>query len=127
MTKQHKHAEVLRAIADGKEVECYSYLPEAWVQPILSHVNPFNCQNAKWRIKPETIKIGNHEFPKPMTEAPEIGSDYYVVNFYYELYYPATWSDDKEDIELLERGACHATKEAAIAHTKALIAISQGK
>jgi hypothetical protein len=47
--KEHKHAEVLRAIADGKEVE-YWYKGE-WRQD--SSTNPITNGHLEWRIKPE--------------------------------------------------------------------------
>jgi hypothetical protein len=47
--KEHKHAEVLRAIADGKEVE-YWYEDE-WQQD--SSTNPITNGHLAWRIKPE--------------------------------------------------------------------------
>jgi hypothetical protein len=46
---EHKHAEVLRAIADGKEVE-YWYKYE-WRQD--SSTNPITNGHLEWRIKPE--------------------------------------------------------------------------
>jgi hypothetical protein len=46
---EHRHAEVLRAIADGKEVE-YWYKGE-WRQD--SSTNPITNGHLEWRIKPE--------------------------------------------------------------------------
>lgn len=46
---EHKHAAVLRAIADGKAVE---YRPgNKWEEPMA--VNPITHPNYEWRIKPE--------------------------------------------------------------------------
>jgi hypothetical protein len=47
---EHKHAEVLRAIADGKEVEWCS--SEGWM-PADPHTNPLAHDYLPWRIKPE--------------------------------------------------------------------------
>jgi hypothetical protein len=47
---EHKHAEVLRAIADGKEVE-YWYLGE-WL-PMTADRSPLTHPDYDWRIKPQ--------------------------------------------------------------------------
>ena len=46
---EHKHAAVLRAIADGKEVEFFA--TGKWNKPVLA--NPINDTQLEWRIKPE--------------------------------------------------------------------------
>ena len=54
MTTPHPHAEVLRAIADGKEVECK--LPNAhdWVNTVgYRFCNPLSEPTWHWRVKPE--------------------------------------------------------------------------
>ena len=50
--KPHKHAEVLRAIADGKEVQ-YSNFEDYWCVPYGSGFNPIDNHDFQWRIKPE--------------------------------------------------------------------------
>jgi hypothetical protein len=54
---EHKHAEVLRAIADGKQVQ-YSYIPEPldWLDyyPNECATSPIEyTPHVLWRIKPE--------------------------------------------------------------------------
>jgi hypothetical protein len=70
---EHKHAEVLRAIADGKEVE-YWYLGE-WL-PMTADRSPLTHLDYDWRIKPE---------PKPpivieVTAATDGACMFYVVD-----------------------------------------------
>ena len=48
--KEHKHAEVLRAIAAGKEVEYMGCFRE-WIAPLTA--NPITRPDLEWRIKPE--------------------------------------------------------------------------
>jgi hypothetical protein len=50
---EHKHAEVLRAIADGKEVEFW--IPEGkWLTALYpTQKNPITYPELEWRIKPE--------------------------------------------------------------------------
>lgn len=80
---EHKHAEILRAIADGKEVEWYG---GDWYPIGDSDANPINCPDVEWRIKPEkqvlwyrVAKMRNYE------------GKYYIVTAYYE--------ESVEDIE----------------------------
>jgi len=51
MNTPHKHADVLRAIADGKEVQFKHRISHAWVTP--EHVNPISNPEVEWRVKPE--------------------------------------------------------------------------
>lgn len=50
---KHKHAEVLIAIAEGKEVEFYC--ADQWVTAAIedSITNPLTHDHFQWRIKPE--------------------------------------------------------------------------
>jgi hypothetical protein len=55
--KPHKHAEILRAIADGKEVQCkpkrFGETATDWQDADLYSENPVNEHEWEWRIKPE--------------------------------------------------------------------------
>jgi len=66
---EHKHAEVLRAIADGREVEALS--ADGWMQAVWMKVaidlhrpafeNPISRPDWEWRVKPSII--GGHDAP----------------------------------------------------------------
>ena len=77
---------------------------------------------------PQTITINGIEVnPAPLTVAPELGTIVYAVNVQSaELFGRGSWQNDSVDHRLLPRGQLHATKEAAIAHAKALILASGG-
>lgn len=49
---EHKHAEVLRAIADGKAVQWQSRADGSW-NDRQSLVNPLSEDFLNWRVKPE--------------------------------------------------------------------------
>lgn len=53
--KEHIHAEVLRAIADGKEVQML--FNDEWLdvdhKDLQNIYDPFSNHDAEWRIKPE--------------------------------------------------------------------------
>lgn len=81
-----------------------------------------------WEDPPQTVKIGNFEFPKPESEPLERGTHYYLT----DIVFPNTpeeckWVGDLLDETYLNNGYVHKTKEAAIQHAKVIIAINQGK
>lgn len=52
---KHKHAEVLMAIAEGKDVEFYC--ADQWVTATIQHsiYNPLTHDHFEWRIKQEQV------------------------------------------------------------------------
>jgi len=103
--------------------ECRNNL-EIWFK--CSHHPNWTCD--EYRQIPKTININGHEVPEPMREKPEIESRYWFVDpvlddFTHDYY----WADDETDNLLLSRGLCHTTKEAAIAHAKALFSFTEMK
>lgn len=78
----------------------------------------------KYRVKSKTILVNGFEVPEPMLEEPEHDQDYfYPIVSSGDFYGSAIWTKHKIDIMVLERGLCHTTKEAAIAHAKAMLGI----
>lgn len=78
----------------------------------------------KYRVKPKTILVNGFEVPEPMREAPKNGNKYFTHSLMAkEFNCGATWENDGVDVRMLERGLCHTTKEAAIAHAKAMLGI----
>ena len=65
MTTPHKHADILRAIADGKEIE-YSTEAGYWSKADLGIL--FRNPGCLFRIKPETITINGVECPAPVKQ-----------------------------------------------------------
>lgn len=87
----------------------------------LKEIHPLWEVGTEYRRKPRTININGFEVPEPMRDAPDLGSSYYMplVGFHrmYDQFY---WAGDN-DLDRLNSGVCHATKEAAIIHSKALL------
>jgi len=80
----------------------------------------------EYRQITKTININGHEVPEPMQVKPDIGAKYWYVDID-ELRQWTTWQDDEYDNNRFKNGVCHATKEAAIAHAKALFSFSEIK
>ena len=68
--KPHKHAELIKAWADGAEIEFYSEAFEEWQNPGKS---PEWSEDYQYRIKPATITV---TIPKPVLVA--LQSDWYI-------------------------------------------------
>lgn len=53
MKQPHKHAEVLRAIADGKKVQHNAFMRSSDWYGASKHCNPISHPELEWRVKPE--------------------------------------------------------------------------
>lgn len=112
---------IVQAGANGEEIE-YSRSEGVW----------YNFKNAEpdllsfevgedYRIKPKTITVNGIEVPAPLTTLKGLDTFYLAApssqNFCVE-------HGTGYDI-WLDRGLCHKTKEAAIAHAKAMLGIKE--
>lgn len=126
--KQHPYAEILRAIADGKEIEWLG-CDEVWssqdADEALSEIADTVFAPESYRVKPETISINGIEVPKPLAELQEE-----------TLFWPSftgnadgNWVEEELGYKpqllenLLKAGLLHSTYEAAAIHAKALISL----
>lgn len=66
---EHPQAHILRAIADGKQIQLRPRnTKESWADDLLINIiNALACGGNLWefRIKPSTININGHEVPEP--------------------------------------------------------------
>lgn len=127
----HKHAEVLRQIADGVplsefEVRGAEHPQSTWMTLVFAD---FHVRPDFWEVrrKPQHIMVNGFKVPKPLTEkdTDNIPSGHYLyapVLTREELYDQGAnnsiWSD-----RALRRGILHANFHAAIAHAKAMLGI----
>lgn len=128
--KQHPYAEILRAIADGEQIQ--TKLEGEWIDrsyPMaLQDISLNRVDQGSIRIKPKTIRIGEYDVPEPLRVAPEIRATYYVPSFYNHTNFSEYhWVNDGNDRSWLKNGMCHSTKAAAQLHSKALISLTAQK
>lgn len=120
----HKHAEVLRQIADGVPLSEFEVRGAGHPQPTwmtLAFAN-FLARPDFWEVrrKPQHIIVNGFKVPKPLEEdsdilvwVPNLMSDTLVVS-------P---QNPRNRLLAIERGIAHSTTEAAIAHAKAMLGI----
>ncbi|HBP27908.1 MAG TPA: hypothetical protein DD666_00650 [Advenella kashmirensis] len=127
--KPHKWADVIIAWANGDEIQFQGIRGGGWLDysntPTI--VPAFYDECLRWRIKPRTIKIGDMEVPEPLRVAPEKDATYYSVALFLDEPIEMAWGYHDSETKWLSRGLLHLDRNAAIAHAKALIAVSGGK
>lgn len=128
----HKHAaSMLQYAQDAAETDTpwelweYKLHGEPWFG---CENHPTWSENISYRRKPQVIKVGRHEFPKPITTPPEQGISYWAVEFSSTGFTAKryAWDNCLFDLNYLETGLCHLAREAAEAHAKVLRAICKG-
>lgn len=131
MNKPHKHAQLLLAYAqDAQETETPW---ERWQIREAGHLwadlvcHPGWQLNFEYRRKPRVIVINGIEVPEPMREKPERGTMYFtpyiITGFAFAT--DAIFDDCTIDMDRLNAGLCHATREAADLHAKALLSFTK--
>lgn len=134
---EHKNAEILRAIADGRKVQYRnSTSGKDWIQ-----YGPWQNFNTKyveacsdllapgrlqWRIAPKTVKIGDAEVPEPCRVIPEVGFKFWTLTPFGGAAH-FTWDGSKPCYDALEGGFVHLTEEAAQQHYEAIKSLLQEK
>lgn len=133
-TKPHPYAEILRAIADGERIQIIPLVSEGrWedrtAEQALEILHCGRLAPTRMRVKPRTLTINGYEVPEPLREMPPEGATVYWPGFGPDSgddnteranvgYYPTMLPD------LLDKGLLHLTRQAAIAHAKALVSFT---
>lgn len=121
-TAQEKAAELLpfvQALANGESV----------TQSVDGGVElPSNgsfVYGLTYSIKPKMMLVNGFEVPEPMRVKPNFGVGFYIADISDGRFFSeSSWDGFPSEELLLLRGICHSTKEAAIAHAKAMIGIN---
>lgn len=126
--KEHKHAEVLRALADGVPIDEFEieYLGQGFgkLKYYLLCDAIMDPDNWEIRRKPQYIIVNGFKVPKPLDVMPKHGTDYFIPNpCEDDMFSDCGWRFDDEDTMYFRRNIVHPTKEAAIAHAKAMLGI----
>ncbi|MDU4301788.1 MAG: hypothetical protein E7I45_12595 [Eikenella corrodens] len=129
----HKHAALMLQYAqDAAETdrpwERWEWRDINTDQFITCNQHPSWSLNGGFRRKPQVIRVGRHEFPKPIAFTPPKDTIYWITRLSAEGYAPddMIWTGDKTDFDLLKSCVVHLSREAAQAHADVLNAICRG-
>lgn len=120
MKTEHKQA--LQWMLDGKEIQVnYDNWTTCSEEGLLRHIA--NDSGAEFRLKPRTITVNGREVQEGEVGLPQ--EDYFVADpVEIDLCTEKTggmWYTNTQ--MMIDRGLVHLTKEAAIAHAKAMLNI----
>ena len=129
----HKHAALMLQYAQDaaetdKPWERWEWRDINTDQFITCNQHPSWSLNGGFRRKPQVIRVGRHEFPKPIAFTPPKDTIYWITRLSAEGYAPddMIWTGDKTDFDLLKSCVVHLSREAAQAHADVLNAICRG-
>lgn len=128
--KPHPYAEILRAIADGHQIQFRRMdgkLEEVPANNVLKIIG--ECRAARpndFSIKPRTITINGHEVPEPLRVMPPDGTEVFWPSFVSDdlVAYHVALLRDQTICNLLRIGMLHSNHEAAAAHAQALLSFT---
>jgi hypothetical protein len=120
----HPHAEVLRAIADGVPLSEFELTLGGGYRKMINLDWFWEPTQYAIRRKPQYIMVNGFKVPKPLDVAPSDDAEYFIVALLDEdLHDCFRWYGTDKECRWLDRKVIHATKEAAIAHAKAMLGI----
>ena len=133
MTKPHKHAEFLHALADGRgdEFEAHheSWGADAW-RIISSDAWRICMSPDDWTVrrkpKTKTIRIGDMDVLEPMRVAPAMGTVVWLVCIHTDSPFRYSWSGNATERKWLKLGVCQATEQGAMDQRRAMILLAGG-
>lgn len=121
----HPQADILRAIADGEDIEAF-YAEEWFGITPMTALRYIYDGSIPLRIKPKTININGIEVPEPMRETPKDDVSFWLADPTNQTgVCEFKWHPCSTHKGWLEAGFCHLTKEAATIHANALRSFSR--
>lgn len=82
--------------------------------------------DVKYRRQAKMMSVNGHEFPDPLRAAPEVGETYWTIYLIDgDPVSPHVWGGGEYDTRALQRGIAHSTKDAALAHVRALLSVTE--
>jgi hypothetical protein len=121
---EHPMAYLFRWIADGEVIEACHVTDDNWkyrsTYQILTDLSEgTGCK--KYRIKPNTVRIGEYDIAEPMKEEPANGTTYFWLDPREESGIESyTWSGDAYDHNTLSNSGIWLNKEDALLAAKAI-------
>lgn len=120
--------EAFAAMAAGQKIECRHAESNLDFDDIRNFPATVFIDTAyEFRIAVVYMTIGLMQVPESITEDPVKGTQCFVPSVLTEVLSKSfKWKNSDSDLSLLHRGLVHLYEENAIAHARALIAVSRG-
>jgi len=113
---------LLKQLLDNGDISAVVYSKE--VSKLLEELLLDPASAVEKSQDTDTITVNGFKVPKPMSKEPAEGSEYFFpVLTAADFAGVDRWQGDNFDDRWLYRNICHTTKEAAIAHAKAMLGI----
>lgn len=135
MTKPHNYPHVLQWIAEGKlERIVYRIKGEAKVfrfteehpHAYITFLKNTWSDGYVFELEPETMTINGHEVPEPIREELARGTEFFIPSPMSIGKYASVFWDSSSICKIaIQRGIAHWNKEAAIAHSNALLSFTE--
>ncbi|OAM26157.1 hypothetical protein A7P95_10685 [Eikenella longinqua] len=109
--------------------ESKTKIGDEWVQDWEDLTeNPDWHPDVGYRRKPQVTRVGRHEFPRPVSRGLSEMDKFYMVIQRTDAFEAkrCVWASTKQDMDALEAGFIHLSREAAQAHADVLNAICRG-
>lgn len=115
--------ELLRALADGKQIQWRADGPEEWADcdadTALSYIAAGHTPAL--RVKPEFVRF-ECKVPRPLGSAPPKGTAYFIPDLGRESFVSRqVWAGSEADRRVLERGLVHLASADAHQHANVLL------
>ena len=127
MTTPHTHADILRAIADGRTIEWQQSSGDWFEEDAAETLNTLSLYPPeRWRIKPDTVTL-TMEIPAPMKVDPVMGARYWSIDN--TGVFGCSWDEDSTDQRAFARGIWpneEAARAADAARVEAMAKIRNG-
>lgn len=123
---EHKHASVLRDIADGVPLSEFEVSRNQVFWGALGEyqISSLDAYDLYIRRKPQHIIVNGFKVPKPLDVMPNHRKQLFVPMVSSETFLSTSTGPDSSWANvMLDRGILHSTQEAAVAHAKAMLGI----
>lgn len=118
------HAELAARYMTDDSLKCWLWNGDEWelaASPMWYAESIYHVGHEKPTAPPKRkVTIAGITFDAPETEAPKVGTKYWVVKFVTTSACLQRWNDDPYDHRWLANGLIHLDEENAILHAQAL-------
>ena len=110
---------IVQAAANGAAIEFKQ--DGVWYEKVHNDL----CYDYEYRIRPNTIRIGEYDVPEPLRDRPMNGESVYLVCTDRTMPVKLQWYPNEYSLHLLDSGLLHMECACATLHLKALLSLTK--